>query len=88
MKRFEDMRACVPHLLSPLKLNLVIGRRGDLLGLKGQICLRMKRGHMDNQVRGEFCFSAGETFEDMHDQGENMSLKESDTFGSNEQTRS
>lgn len=39
------------HLLSPLRLNVVFGGRGDFLCFKGEICLEMK-GKQDDRDHG------------------------------------
>lgn len=51
IQRFREMR----HLLSPLRLNGVLGGRGDFLRLKGQICLRVKwkEKNTDQEVTNE-----------------------------------
>ena len=56
IKRFRDS-----HLLSPLRLTLAAGGRGDLLRLKGLIRLRgtWRQNKGDQEVTGEFFHADG-----------------------------
>lgn len=43
--------AGVRHLMSPLRLTLIVRRRGDFLCLKGEVSLEVKAKHRN----GDFC---------------------------------